>query len=124
VTEGEWLTCTDLWRMKEFLFTRDEQPSDRKYLLLACTCCRRLWHLLPDERFRQPVELMEQYVDGGEREEEERQALDRRLGPVLSQRFGTDSRALMTAEGLAAEAAFDLVAETPAVAADLLLNKE
>lgn len=54
MTEAEWLRCADVSEMLDFLADR---VSSRKFRLFACACCRRLWHLLSDDRCRQAVEV-------------------------------------------------------------------
>ena len=61
MTEAEWLACEDPQKMLEFLH---EYAVDRELRLFACACCRRIWHLFPDEPDRAAIEVAEQYVDG------------------------------------------------------------
>src|SRR4051812_9384334 len=61
MTEAEWLASTDSTLMLEFMRLK---ASNRKMRLVACACCRRIWHLLADERSRDAVEDAELYADG------------------------------------------------------------
>src|SRR5262245_12959799 len=63
MTEAEWLGCDDPARMILFLGPR---LSVRKLRLFGCACCRRLWHLLPDERSRAAIKAAERHADGDE----------------------------------------------------------
>jgi hypothetical protein len=63
MTEPQWLSCKDpviLWREVE---SRNLDQKERKVRLLACACCRRVWHLLTDERSRDAVDGAERYAD-------------------------------------------------------------
>jgi hypothetical protein len=57
----------------------DENPAvwwvGRKLRLWACACCRRVVHLLTDERSRAGLEALERYVDGELGEKEFRAAI-------------------------------------------------
>jgi hypothetical protein len=58
---AEWDTCTDLETMLKSVRRR---ANDRKLLLFACGCLRRIWHLLPDRRHRRLIEVAERHADG------------------------------------------------------------
>jgi hypothetical protein len=61
VTEAEWLACTDPRPMLAYLRGK---ASDRKLRLFGCACCRRIWHLLPDQANRDLVAAVENRPDG------------------------------------------------------------
>src|SRR5262245_43388067 len=60
MTEEDWNACTNPQPMVEFLRGK---ASDRTLRLFACACCRRIWHLLDDQRLRDTVELAERMAD-------------------------------------------------------------
>jgi hypothetical protein len=71
VTEADWLTETDPQLMLAFLHGRARHRTLR---LFAAACCRRVWHLLPDERSRLAVVVVEQFAEGLATPEEMSQA--------------------------------------------------
>src|SRR5262245_7989473 len=71
MTEAEWLECPGPYLMLEFLRGR---ISDRKLRLFGCACCRRIWHLLSDQRSRDAVMVAELYADGRASREEREEA--------------------------------------------------
>ena len=61
MTQQEWLAGDAPDQMLLFLTAA---ASDRKLLLFACACCRRLWDLLPEGAARHAVEASERFADG------------------------------------------------------------
>jgi hypothetical protein len=61
MTEAEWLEATGTIAMLAFL---KRKASERKLRLFQVACCRRIWHLVPDTRWRDAVQVAEQYADG------------------------------------------------------------
>jgi hypothetical protein len=67
MTEQEWMQCATLESLLPFLRAK---ASDRKKRLLAAAACRKIWHLIPDDRSRRAVEIAERFADGKAKEEE------------------------------------------------------
>ncbi|MCI0703924.1 MAG: hypothetical protein L0241_22935 [Planctomycetia bacterium] len=62
MTEEEWLTCDN---PKHLLRHLGCTCSERKRRLFGCACCRRVWHLIADDRSRAAVAVAEKFTDGG-----------------------------------------------------------
>src|SRR5262245_11460725 len=61
MTEVQWRSCSSPEEMLKYL---TDQASPRKLRLYAIGCCRRIWHLLTDERCRYAVNKAQDFVDG------------------------------------------------------------
>src|SRR5438477_6149992 len=61
MNEREWLTSIEPTPMLGYL---RGGASERKLRLFAVACCRRVWHLMTDERSRKAVETAEGFADG------------------------------------------------------------
>jgi hypothetical protein len=79
MTEAEWLGCTDPEAMLAFLAG---QASERKLRLFTCACCRRILHLLRDERCRTSIEIIEREADGVASERRSTEVLEERVARV------------------------------------------
>jgi hypothetical protein len=63
MTEDEWWRSDDVTAMLKWLRPHRRRVTDRKIRLFACACCRRIEHLLTDERLRKGLEAAEAYAD-------------------------------------------------------------
>jgi hypothetical protein len=95
MTEPEWIVCTDSVKM---LASLRGNGSERKLRLFAAACCRRVWHLLPDERSRRAVGVAERYADG------EADGEDLRLAVIGAESVAEALAASATTAGQEAEA--------------------
>ena len=63
MTESEWLASRNFSTLFICTVTIASDRGERNRWLLACACCRSVWHLLPGV-CHQIVELVEGYADG------------------------------------------------------------
>jgi hypothetical protein len=78
VTEEEWDGCADVKKLLKFA----PLSASRKLRLFACACCRRVWHLPREDRFRDAVACAERFADGKADAEELRAARADAYGTV------------------------------------------
>jgi hypothetical protein len=64
MTEAEWLACKDPAKMIRCLRWKQRAHAGRKCRLFAVACCRRVYHLMTDDRIRHAVDIAERFADG------------------------------------------------------------
>lgn len=64
VSDDRWRLETRPFHMLRWWEYYRGEPTDRQKRLLACSCCRRKWPHLSDDRLRQALETAERYADG------------------------------------------------------------
>ncbi len=80
MNEKEWMESGNPWPMLEFL---KRKVSKRKLQLFAVACCRRIWHLLTDQRSRDAIALVE-ISDGVAVDKKRSAALDEKREVALA----------------------------------------
>jgi hypothetical protein len=104
VTETEWLECTD---PEALLWEAGGTTSGRRLRLFAVACCRRIWHLLPDDACRQAVVVAERHADGRASTEELRAASSTLVEPAgLGAACAAVLRAVRNAAWVGADVAY------------------
>ncbi|MBY0527112.1 MAG: hypothetical protein K2R98_27200 [Gemmataceae bacterium] len=116
MTEAEWLACTNPDVMLEHL---DGKASVRKLRLHGCACCRRMWHLLSDERSRAAIETSERFADD-QCSKEDLAAAHKFAVAAIWTTTGLERDAAQAAAWVAAPHAWDAADATGRVAAKVL----
>ena len=124
--EGAWFTCTDPRPMYQLLRSKER---GRKFRLFACACCRRLEHLLTDERSLRALEVLERFLDGeltqteytlGKHEAADASAAQARVAGATESRHGSSEadRVRMFAFMFAAQAVAECFGSVTSAASD------
>ncbi len=113
MTESEWMACEAPQMMLESLRGR---ASDRKLRLFAVACCRRICHLLEDERSRKAIEVVERFADGLGSDDELRSAAEQAGEAAEAAHWENRAGSIQTA----AEAA--VMASSEMISSDLALR--
>jgi hypothetical protein len=124
--EGAWFTCTDPRPMCKLLRGKER---GRKFRLFAAACCRRVEHLLTDERSNQALDVLERFLDGeltqaefalGEREAADASAGQARVAGATESRRGSSEadRVRLFAFMFAAQAVADCFGNAANAVAD------
>lgn len=116
MTEPEWLACTNPDVMLDHL---EKQTSERKLRLYGCACCRRIAHLLPDERSRAALDVAERFADGAAGREELSTAHKQAVDAIWDVR-GLERDCAQAAAWVAAPHSWDAADATGRVAAKVL----
>lgn len=116
MTEAEWLACTNPDVMLDHL---DTGASERKLRLHGCACCRRMAHLLTDERSRAALETAERFADGLASREELTAAHEAALAAIWAT-AGADRDSAQVAAWVSCAHSWDAADATGRVAAKVL----
>jgi hypothetical protein len=71
----DWMQKSAVYAMLAHAM-RVGRATTRKLRLFGVACCRRIWHLLPDELHRKAVELAEEFADDTSKEDQLRRAYE------------------------------------------------
>ena len=102
MTESDWLSATEPEAMLDFLRSSGK-ASERKLRLFTCACCRRVWHLLADERSREAIRIAECFADGASSSDE----LEATYRPAVAACHEAEGGAHFAAAGTAERSATD-----------------